>query len=427
MTQLTIPNPQDLQGQMLFDVEGEGIGVVEGVYLDNLTRTPEWAAVRLGPDSLALVPLAEASLVSGGVQVDYDRAMVQSAPHRLSGLDSEVTEETEDQLMRYYAGDGGSSNGRAAAVADAAQEVAGEVKEQAADVAGEAKEQAAEVAGEAREQAADVAAAAKEQAVSVVETAKEETAEVVQQASAEARELYETTKTEVQQQAETQLEQFAETLHRLAGQTLALARGNADQAGPVGEVVGRAGQELRSMAQGIQARGSAGLLQDAQRVVRQRPRAAIIGTAVAVVAGAKVMGTPAGERLKEKLAPLKDQAIEAGRNVAEELKPVAQQRVEQMKAVATQAADQVKQEAQGTAEDVKGTATRAGKTVKGTAKQSVTEVKGTARQSSTKARTAARSAAASTTPEAAPPSSVRSSTGPKPTVRRTARPAAPVV
>ncbi|MGH9265017.1 MAG: PRC-barrel domain-containing protein, partial [Acidimicrobiales bacterium] len=67
MTQLTMPNPQDLQGQVLYDPSGEGIGVIEGVYLDNVTRTPEWAAVRLSPDALALVPLAEASPARGGV------------------------------------------------------------------------------------------------------------------------------------------------------------------------------------------------------------------------------------------------------------------------------------------------------------------------------------------------------------------------
>ena len=67
------------------------------------------------------------------------------------------------------------------------------------------------------------------------------------------------------------------------------------------ELVGRAGEELQSVAAGIDERGSAGLLSDAQRAVRQRPRAAIIGTAAAIVAGARLMGTPAGERLKERL------------------------------------------------------------------------------------------------------------------------------
>jgi hypothetical protein len=399
VTSLTLPKPVDLQGRTLFDATGQGIGTIEGVYLDNVTRAPEWAGVRLGPGALALVPLSGASMGPSGVRVDFDRATVLAAPHRLTGLDSEVTEETEETLYDYYAGGGSAGGddgtGKVGEAVDVAKDVAVDVKEQAADVAGTARDEAADVAGEAKEQAADVVASAKEQASSVVATAREETAEVVHQASSEARELLGTTKTELQTQAETQLEQFAETLHRLAGQALALARGNADQSGQVGELVGRAGRELQSVAADIRANGSAGILEGAQRTVKQRPRAAIIGTAAAVVAGAKLMGTPAGERIKERLAPLKEQAIEAGRSVADELKPVAQQRVENVKAVAARAADEVRQEAQGTAEDVKQTATQAGKTVKGTAKRSATDVKGTAKRSAATTKRTARAAAPS--------------------------------
>ena len=392
MTQLTVPNPQDLQGQTLTDASGEGIGVIEGVYLDNATRQPEWAAVRLGPDSLALVPLDRAHNAPDGLRVDYDRQMVLAAPFRLTALDNEVTEDAEQRLYDYYAGGGG--NGSRPAVVQEAEEVLAEAgdeaagvgalaREEATDVVDTAKGEAADVAYEAKEHARDVVETAKDEASSVVDMAKEETAEVVDVAAAEARDLLDTTTSELTSQAEVQLEQIAFSLHRLAGQALALARGNRDQAGPLGDLVGRAGEELQAAGTSIEERGSAGMLSDAQRVVRQRPRAAIIGTAAAVVAGARLMGTPAGERIKERLAPLKDQAIEAGKDVAEELKPIAQARAEQVKAAATQAADQVKAEAQGTVEDVKGTAKQSTRTVKRTAKDSATSVKGTARQSST--------------------------------------------
>ena len=104
MTQSSVPNPQDLEGQVLHDASGEGIGVIEGVYLDNVTREAEWAAVRLGPDALALVPLAAASSAGGRVTVEYDIDTVLHAPFHLTGLDGEVTEDTEDLLYRYYAG-----------------------------------------------------------------------------------------------------------------------------------------------------------------------------------------------------------------------------------------------------------------------------------------------------------------------------------
>ena len=440
MTQITMPNPQDLQGQVLYDPSGDGIGVIEGVYLDNVTRTPEWAAVRLSPDALALVPLAEASPARGGVMVEFSRATIQGAPFQLSSLDNEVTEDTEQQLYRYYqdVGSGASGNGSSSrpAVVEEARDVAATAKEDAAEVAATARDEATDVVDTARDEAADVASSAKEQATdvvttardeaaSVVDMAKEETAEVVEMATTEARDMVVTTKSELETQAEVQLEQIAESLHRLAGQALALARGNADQAGPLGELVGRAGEELQNVAVGIEERGSAGLLSDAQRVVRQRPRAAIIGTAAAVVAGARLMGTPAGERLKERLAPLKDQAVDAGRSVAEELKPIAQQRAERVKEVATQAADTVKQEAQGTAEDVKGTAKQSGQTVKRTAKQSGQTVKGTAKQSTTAVKGTAKQSARAAKASSAKRTTARPATA-RPAPARRARTAAPV-
>lgn len=401
---ITLPNPQDLQGQVLYDPAGQEIGLIEGVYLDNGTRRPEWAAVRLGPDALALVPLANAVPARGGARVDFDLDMVLDAPFQLTALDNEVTEETEDQLYRYYAragaGSGAVDEARevAATVKDEASEAAGVAKEEAAGVAEAAKEEAADVASSAKAQAGEVVATAQEQAASVVERAKEETSEVAEVVTTEARDMVETTRSELESQAETQIEQIAESLHRLAGQALALARGNPEQAGPLGDMVGRAGGELQSVAAGIEERGSAGMLHDVQRVVRQRPRAAIIGTAAAIVAGTRLMGTPAGERLKEYVAPLKDQAIEAGRSVAEELKPIAQQRAERVKDVATQAADQVKQDAQGTVDDVKGTTKRSTQAVKGTAKRSAQTVKGTAKRSGTTVKTTAKRSARAAAP-----------------------------
>lgn len=400
---ITVPNPQDLQGQVLYDSNGQEIGLIEGVYLDNETRRPEWAAVRLGPEALALVPLSDAVPARGGARVDFDVETVLDAPFQLTALDNEVTEETEQLLYRYYAGSSESSAAAeardvAATVKDEAADVASTAKEEAVDVAATAKEEAADVASSAKAQAGEVVATAQEQAATVVERAKEETAQVAEVVTAEARDMVQTTRTQLETQAETQIEQIAESMHRLAGQALALARGNADQAGPLGDLVGRAGEELQSVAAGIEERGSAGLLTDAQRAVRQRPRATIIGTAAAIVAGARLMGTPAGERLKEYVAPLKDQAVEAGKSVAEELKPIAQQRAERVKSIATQAADQVKQDAQGTVEDVKGTTKRSTQAVKGTAKRSASTVKGTAKQSTGTVKTTAKRTARAAAP-----------------------------
>ncbi|HET7721568.1 MAG TPA: PRC-barrel domain-containing protein, partial [Acidimicrobiales bacterium] len=157
---ITVPNPQDLQGQVLYDSTGQEIGLIEGVYLDNETRRPEWAAVRLGPEALALVPLSDAVPARGGARVDFDLAMVLDAPFQLTALDNEVTEETEHLLYRYYAGSGSTGGG----AVDDAREVASTVKDEAADVAATAKDEAADVASTVKEEAADVASSAKAQA-----------------------------------------------------------------------------------------------------------------------------------------------------------------------------------------------------------------------------------------------------------------------
>ena len=85
-------------------------------------------------------------------------------------------------------------------------------------------------------------------------------------------------------------------------------------------------------------------------------------------------------------------------SVAEDLKPVVQQRVEGVKAVATQAADQLRQEAQASAQDVKGAATASAATVKGTARSSGATVKATAAQSASTVKRTARAAAAGARP-----------------------------
>lgn len=387
MVQVMIANPQDLTGQTAFDLEGAEVGTIAGVYLDNATRRPEWAAVRIDGSTLTLVPLDGARTARGGLELGFDRQLIARSPFREHDLIREVSQDTEDKLYRHYGlrgdGDGGGqSNGNGFDLPEPVQEV----KEEVQDTAATAADKATEVAGTAKEQAA-----------SVVETAKEEAAEVASEVSTQAREMVETTRSQLSGQASTQVQALADGMHRLAGQALALARGNPEMAGPVADWVGRAGREVQTVAGNIDAKGGVGLLDDATRIVRERPRAVVFGTAIALVAGGKLFRSPAGDKVKEKLAPLKEQAVQAGRNVAEELKPVAQQRVEQIKTVATNAADQIKADAQGAAEDVKGEAKRSSRAVKGTARSSAETVRATAKSSARTVRSTARQRAAAST------------------------------
>ncbi len=61
----------------------------------------------------------------------------------------------------------------------------------------------------------------------------------------------------------------------------------------------------------------------------------------------------AAQRLKKKLEPVKQEAMEAGKSMAGELQQSAQEGVQQVKQRATKATKQVKQEAQGGVSQVK--------------------------------------------------------------------------
>ena len=402
MVRSNIPNAEELRGRQLVDAAGHEIGTILGVYLDNDTREPEWVAVRLPSTAITLVPVSEASVGAENLQVPFARAQVLQAPYRETQLAPAVTEEQEASLYRHYASAGARrSTGGASPTPTAGTEptmgeqglaIAREAVVGARGVGETAAAGGQQVAASAARQTAAVASTAKEQAGAVAETAREQVAQVTEEVSGQARELLGATAEQVVGQAEDQLDQLAEAMHRLAGQTLALARGNPDMSGPVAEVMKRSGAELQSIATRIQARGSQGLVADAQKVVREHPAASQLFTALVLVGGARLLSSPAGDRVKAMIAPVKEQAIGAGRSVAQELKPVVQQRVEGVKAVATQAAEQLKQEAQASAHDVKGAAAASAAAVKGTVRGSAATVKATTKQSASTAKRSTRTA-----------------------------------
>ncbi len=101
-------------------------------------------------------------------------------------------------------------------------------------------------------------------------------------------------------------------------------------------------------------------------------------------------------KVKEKVEPLKDQALEAGRSIMGELKPAAQAGVEQVKERAVGAVEQVKGEARGAAGELKeGTQTTA-QQVKQTTRAASSRVRAEARSSTATVKSKARSSANST-------------------------------
>ncbi len=89
-------------GQELQASDGSKIGKIGQVYLDDYHDQPEWVTVNTGlfGTNESFVPLAQASVVDGGVSVPYTKDQVKDAPN----IDDSghITEAQEQELYQYY-------------------------------------------------------------------------------------------------------------------------------------------------------------------------------------------------------------------------------------------------------------------------------------------------------------------------------------
>lgn len=95
-------DPGQLRGAQVHSQQGEQLGKVREVYLDNQTRRPEWIAVATGlfGTRQALVPLATATYIDGAVSVPHSKDQLRSAPHH--DPDRELSTEQEKELFEHY-------------------------------------------------------------------------------------------------------------------------------------------------------------------------------------------------------------------------------------------------------------------------------------------------------------------------------------
>ena len=91
-----------IDGGQVIGSDGEKIGTVGQVYLDNETGNPSWVTVKTGwfGTSESFVPLDEATVDGSTVTVPYDKATVKDAPHH--DVDAELTPQEEQDLYAYY-------------------------------------------------------------------------------------------------------------------------------------------------------------------------------------------------------------------------------------------------------------------------------------------------------------------------------------
>lgn len=89
--------------------DGDKIGSVGQIYLDDQTGEPSWVTVKTGlfGTSESFVPLQGADLQGNDVRVPYTKAQVKDAPRIES--DGDLSPEEEDRLYSHYQVGGGTS------------------------------------------------------------------------------------------------------------------------------------------------------------------------------------------------------------------------------------------------------------------------------------------------------------------------------
>jgi uncharacterized protein (TIGR02271 family) len=100
MTQVT--EAYEWRGREVVDSDGDKIGTLEEVYLDQQTGEPEWATVTTGFFGMkqSFVPLSDAEPTRGRVVVPYSKDQVKEAPS--IDPDGELSRQEEEQLYGHY-------------------------------------------------------------------------------------------------------------------------------------------------------------------------------------------------------------------------------------------------------------------------------------------------------------------------------------
>jgi uncharacterized protein (TIGR02271 family) len=101
------------QDQLMVDADGDKIGTIESIYVDDQTGQPEWALVNTGlfGTRSTFVPLAQAGASGDQVQVPYQKQLVKDAPNMEP--DGHLSEQEEQELWRHYGLDYGATSGYA--------------------------------------------------------------------------------------------------------------------------------------------------------------------------------------------------------------------------------------------------------------------------------------------------------------------------
>ncbi|MGI8612954.1 MAG: PRC-barrel domain-containing protein [Nocardioidaceae bacterium] len=96
-------NIREWRGHDVVDVDGAKIGKLEAVYVDTASDLPSFATVQVGLPGrhrLTFVPLLDAMVGPGYVQVAYDKKLVKDAPS--IDTDGELPAGDEPPVFAHY-------------------------------------------------------------------------------------------------------------------------------------------------------------------------------------------------------------------------------------------------------------------------------------------------------------------------------------
>jgi uncharacterized protein (TIGR02271 family) len=99
---MAITNPESLIGQTAHDNDGDKIGKIGQVYIDQDNGQPKWVTVQTGlfGTNESFVPLERVTQAGDDVRIDIDKATITGAPN--VPADGAISPEEEDNLYAYY-------------------------------------------------------------------------------------------------------------------------------------------------------------------------------------------------------------------------------------------------------------------------------------------------------------------------------------
>ena len=100
---ITATDVRELIGARLLDSDGNKVGTIGQIFLDDETGRPEWATVNTGlfGSSESFVPLAEANRSSEELRVPYSKDQIKDAPS-VSPEQGHLDQSEEASLYRHY-------------------------------------------------------------------------------------------------------------------------------------------------------------------------------------------------------------------------------------------------------------------------------------------------------------------------------------